>query len=310
MGKPSKPRNNIIELGRFIYSLLVVGYHVQFSYNNDDIDVFENGALAVEYYFLLSGYFLARSLEKISADQKTSLIRKVYEFMKNKIKALLNVHIVSIIAVLIIIACCDTKNFVDKFLNGLPNIFLVQMIIIWTEEIQPLIVPEWYLSSMLICMLIMVPIFLLFTKIIRGIFATIILLGILAVIAVVFGFASKWTFNQNITFDLRAWAEMDIGMFSYYLSVYVSKKNYGNGMNIFFKILEIIGYVAPIILGIIPISSNYQPYCMAVTIICVFCAIFITFANKGTFIKNEKVNSVFGYLGSISLPIYIYFILL
>lgn len=50
--------------------------------------------------------------------------------MKNKIKALLNVHIVSIIAVLIIIASCDSKNFVDKFLNGLPNIFLVQMIII------------------------------------------------------------------------------------------------------------------------------------------------------------------------------------
>ena len=141
MAKPSKPRNNIIELGRFIYSLLVVGYHVQFSYNNDDIDPFENGALAVEYYFILSGYFLARSLEKISLDKKTSLIRKVYEFMKNKIKALLNAHIVSIIAVLIIIACCDSKNFVDKFLNGLPNIFLVQMVIIWTEDINPLIVP-------------------------------------------------------------------------------------------------------------------------------------------------------------------------
>ena len=116
---------------------------------------------------------------------------------------------------------------------------------------------------MLICMLIMVPIFLLFTKIIRGIFATIILIGILAVIAVIYGFASKWTFNQNITFDLRAWGEMEVGMFSYYLSVYVSKKNYGNGMNIFFKILEIIGYVAPIILGIIPISKNNEAYCMA-----------------------------------------------
>ena len=302
MAKPTKPRNNIIELGRFIYSLLVVGYHVQFRYNNDDIDPFENGALAVEYYFILSGYFLARSLEKICLDKKTSLLRKVYEFMKNKIKALLNVHIVCIIAVLIIIACCDSKNFVDKFLNGLPNIFLVKMIIIWTVDINSLIVPEWYLSSMLICMLIMVPIFLLFTKIIRDIFATIILLGILAVIAVIFGLASKWTFNQNITFDLRAWGEMVIGMFSYYLSVYV----YGNGMNIFFKILEIIGYAAPIILGIIPLSKNTQLYYMAVTVVCVLCAVFITFASKGTFIKNEKLNNVFGYLGSISLPIYLF----
>ena len=44
-----KPRNNIIEFGRFIYSLLVLGYHVQFSYSDDKIDIFENGALAVEY---------------------------------------------------------------------------------------------------------------------------------------------------------------------------------------------------------------------------------------------------------------------
>ena len=35
MAKPSKPRNNIVEFFRFIYSLLVVGYHVQMSYEDD-----------------------------------------------------------------------------------------------------------------------------------------------------------------------------------------------------------------------------------------------------------------------------------
>ena len=71
--KKPKPRNNIIEFGRFIYSLLVMGYHVQFSYDDDKVDIFENGALAVEYYFLLSGYFLSRSLEKISKDEKNNI---------------------------------------------------------------------------------------------------------------------------------------------------------------------------------------------------------------------------------------------
>ena len=71
--KQTKPRNNIIEFGRFIYSLLVLGYHVQFSYDDEKVDIFENGALAVEYYFLLSGYFLSRSLEKISKDEKNNI---------------------------------------------------------------------------------------------------------------------------------------------------------------------------------------------------------------------------------------------
>ena len=77
--------------------------------------------------------------------------------MKNKIKALLNVHILSIIVILIIIACCDKKNFVDKFVPGIPSIFLVHMIIKWSPLYdKALIIPEWYLSSMLICMLFMV----------------------------------------------------------------------------------------------------------------------------------------------------------
>ena len=181
------------------------------------------------------------------------------------------------------------------------------MIIVWKSDFdKALIVPEWYLSAMLICMLFMVPIFLLFLKVMKGIFATIILVGIIAIVAIITGVATKWTFNENIIYDLRAWGEMCVGMFSYYLSNYVKSKNYGNCMNIFFKILEIVGYGVPVIFGIIPISSNFQAYFMVMTVILEFCAIFITFSEKGNIIQNENVNSVFGYLGSISLPIYLF----
>ena len=307
MAKPSRPRNNIVELGRFIYSLLVLGYHVQMSYSDEKIDPFENGALAVEFYFLLSGYFLARSLEKLSKDEKTSFIKKYYLFMKNKITALLNVHLLSIIVVIIIIACFDTKNFKDIFLPGIPSIFLVQMIIVWSGDFdKALIVPEWYLSAMLICMLFMVPIFLLFSKILKGIYITIILVGIVIIITLISGFATSWALNNNIIYDIRAWGEMCVGMFSYYLSIYVKSNNYGDKTMIFFKVLEIFSYCLPVILGIVPINSNNQAYLMVVTMICVFCAVFITFAEKGNIIENQKVNAVFGYLGSISLPIYLF----
>ena len=307
MAKPSRPRNNIVELGRFIYSLLVLGYHVQMSYSDEKIDPFENGALAVEFYFLLSGYFLARSLEKLTRDEKTSFIKKYYLFMKNKITALLNVHLLSIIVVIIIIACFDTKNFKDIFLPGIPSIFLVHMIIVWSGDFdKALIVPEWYLSAMLICMLFMVPIFLLFSKILRGIYITIILVGIVIIITLISGFATSWALNNNIIYDIRAWGEMCVGMFSYYLSIYVKSNNYGDKTMIFFKVLEIFSYCLPVILGIVPINSNNQAYLMVVTMICVFCAVFITFAEKGNIIENQKVNAVFGYLGSISLPIYLF----
>ena len=303
----AKPRNNIIEFGRFIYSLLVLGYHVQFSYDDDKVDIFENGALAVEYYFLLSGYFLSRSLEKIAKDEKNNIFIKYFYFMKNKITALLNVHVLSIIVVIIIIASCDTKNFVDKFLDGLPSIFLVQMIIVWAGDFdKALIVPEWYLSSMLICMLFMVPIFLLLTKKIKGIYSTLILIGILVIIAIISGLATKWSFNENLLYDIRAWGEMCIGMLSYYLSVYLKTRNFSNGFLCFIKFFEILCYIVPVILGIVPIHKDNQAYLMVVTMICIFCAVTITFAEKGNIIKNEIVNFIFGYLGALSLPIYLF----
>ena len=305
----SKQRNNIIELGRFVYSLLVVGYHIQLSYDEEDksVDPFECGALAVEYYFFLSGYFLARSLEKLSLDNKMSFIKKYYTFMKNKIKALLTVHFIAIIAILIIIACCDKKNFVNKLLPGITSIFLVQMAVVYHGNFEKaLIVPEWYLSSMIICMLIMVPIFLAFRKLMKGVFVVLILLGVLAIFAVIFILITNMKLKPNMIFDMRAWGEMNLSMFSYYLSLYIEKQAYSNGINILLKIVEIVAYCTPVILGIIPISANNEPICMSITGACVFVAIFITFSKKGNIIKSEKANYIFGYLGSISLPIYIF----
>ena len=306
----AKKRNNIIELGRFIYSLIVVGYHIQLSYDleSKEADPFECGALAVEYYFFLSGYFLVRSLEKLSTDEQTSFLRKYYNFMKSKIVSLLNVHFIAIIAVIIIIACCDTENFVDKFVPGITSIFLVQMVVVYHGDFEKaLIVPEWYLSSMIICMLIMVPIFLLFKKIIaNGIYIVLILLGVLIIFAIIFGLVTNWNLKKNMIFDMRAWGEMNLSMFSYYLSLYVGKQTYGECMNIFLKVVEIIGYGAPVILGIIPMKKANESYCMTVTGACAFCAIFITFSNKGNIIQSDKVNYIFGYLGSVSLPIYVF----
>ena len=82
---------------------------------------------------------------------------------------------------------------------------------------------------MLICMLFVVPIFLLLTKKIKGIYSTLILIGILVIIAIISGLATKWSFNENLLYDIRAWGEMCIGMLSYYLSVYLKTKSFSNG---------------------------------------------------------------------------------
>ena len=79
------------------------------------------------------------------------------------------------------------------------------MAVLWHGDLEDaLIVPEWYLSSMLLCMLIMVPIFLGIRKKLRGEFVTLILLGVLLIFGLIFGFSTNWKLKNNMVFNLRA----------------------------------------------------------------------------------------------------------
>jgi len=301
-----KNRNVLVELARFIFSILVVGYHVQMSMNNDNADFFENGALAVEFFFLLSGYFLARSVEKINVlETKSNTAVETFRFMKNKVKGILPTHITAIIAIIIVILVFDLSNAGKLIVNGLPSVFLVHMGAIWNSSYDmALIIPEWYISAMLLSMLFMFPIALLLRKKLKGVFVTLILVAVPVILILSLGLPLK--FPQNLIYDVRAWGELCVGMFAYYLSSVIGKHEFKKPAAITLKVVEGIGYGLPVILGFIPISAALQPVCMVITVIGVFAAISITFAKKGISITNEKLGKFFAYLGSISLAIYLF----
>ncbi|MDE6598013.1 MAG: acyltransferase [Clostridia bacterium] len=301
-----KNRNVIVELARFVFSVLVVGYHVQMSMNNNAADFFENGALAVEFFFLISGYFLARSIEKVNANyMRKNFGIETLRFMKNKVKGILPTHLTAIVAMVIVLLVFDLSNAGAIIVRGLPSVFLVHMAEVWDGSYNlALIVPEWYLSAMLVCMLFMFPIGLLLRKKLRGEFVPLILTGILVVVMLAVGLPLN--FPQNLIYDVRAWGEMCVGMFAYYLSRTLAVREFNKPSAVTLKVIEVCGYGLPVILGFIPVSEALQPMCMAVTVVGVFAAISITFANKGVSITNEKVGKVFAFLGSISLAVYLF----
>ncbi|MCM1037808.1 MAG: acyltransferase [Ruminococcus sp.] len=300
-------RNVIVEFARFLFSILVVGYHVQMSMNNSIADFFENGALAVEFFFLISGYFLAKSIEKVNGRQNSKIMSETLHFMKNKIKGILPAHITATIAILLVLLVFDLGNFRTLVLKGLPGIFLVQMAFFWTNSYETmLIVPEWYLSAMLICMLFMFPIALFLRKKMQGKTVVFALVGILVIILMISGVAMNWTFPQNLIQNIRAWGDMCVGMFAYHLSAALSRLELKHTSSTALKVTEIVCYAIPIIFGFLPLDPSMMALCMVITVICVFIAISITFADKGVKITNEITGNIFSYLGSISLAIYLF----
>ncbi len=303
----AKQRNNIVELMRFLFSLLVVGYHVQMTWAGDKLSIFEGGALAVEFFFLISGYFLARSIEKIAAKEKSNFLIETGKFMWGKTKSILPVHLVAIAGIIVVILCTRLNIAGDMIVKGLPSVFLVHMAVVWDSSFNlALIVPEWYLSAMLVTMLFMVPIALLLRKKIKGVFVTLVLIGVLLVSMLICGFATKWAMPQNFIYDLRAWGEMCVGMFAFYLATYITKKESKEKEKKILPIVEIVLYAIPVVVGIVPFPADYAYVTMIITVICIFGALSITFSNKGLQIQNNKLNSAFGWVGSISLAIYLF----
>lgn len=77
-----KVKNSLIELFRFLFALWVLYYHSFVPYKGE---MFGQGYLAVEFFFVLSGFFLMRSIDKyIHRPTKEGLL----SFLKHRFKSI------------------------------------------------------------------------------------------------------------------------------------------------------------------------------------------------------------------------------
>lgn len=77
-----KAKNSLIELFRFLFSLWVLYYHSFVPYKGE---MFGQGYLAVEFFFVLSGFFLMRSIDKyIHRPTREGLL----SFLKHRFKSI------------------------------------------------------------------------------------------------------------------------------------------------------------------------------------------------------------------------------
>lgn len=205
-------KNCVTEILRFVLSIFVVGYHTRSIVDYGGNPLFQFGYFAVEFFFILSGFLLAMSLERAYTAERFGLLPDTGRFMWRKIKPFLPFHLIAVVLMMVVIAAFDTSSFAARLESGWTGIFLLQSAVVWTT-CEGLIVPEWYLSTMLIAILIIYPCArLLGRKIKRKVFVPVILIAGLAVVAVAVGFGTNWSFSWNLSNDLRGFGEMCAGM--------------------------------------------------------------------------------------------------
>ena len=254
-------RNGKIELMRFVFSVLIILYHCHRTLGFDEwvigswhIPAMGGGRLGPDFFFLVSGLLMGRSIWKERqsdgnaenagtekqdltggqiADERSEgmdgrfdLGRKTLHYFLKKYLAIFPYHLICFTALFVLRLYSreiwdDTGDVFTFLLDSMPEFFLLQKFGFPTVDIN---IVEWYLSAMLIAILLLYPIayryYSMFVRVIAPLLAF-WLLGTMTYCLGTFSDQDLWLgIGQAGLF--RAIAEMSLGMSAFELSRYVA----------------------------------------------------------------------------------------
>ena len=297
MGK--KTKNGLIELLRFIFCIIVLVFHVFQDVNGGNyantIDwrgLFRYGYLAVDFFFIVSGYFMANSISRMPIE-KADLLSETGFFMWKKIKVILPYHLGFNFFFLLYYSIQNsfpTANTVTR----ISDFFFLNTIGFRNQNWM--LGSEWYIGNMLFVMLILFPVLRFQFRFVSGYIAPISGLIIYGIFA-----------SQNVGFNevdriVRAFGAILLGVSSFHFSNCLKKHTFSTEVRISFSIITIT-----LIVGfILYMNSNENVSMQPIMIVLLWFAMIIIFSGVG-YLSSKKIfnNSVFYFLGEVSLPIYI-----
>lgn len=294
-----------IDFYRFVFTIFVVILHFECFYKTKPFDNVFALYRSVDFFFLLSGFLLAKSFKK----QK---YQNALDCTLGKVKKLMPLNIVVVLAACIVSAfpkMLSAKGLLSScwafFINlvsSVPNIFFVQLFIPVLQKIVPNrfeAFPMWYISSMIV--------------------SSFLWFWLLAVMKSKFGESSKYRswglvsavlvfsflINQydktDIAFDeivplfnlpagfFRGFAEIGLGIFLADYRFEVKSPILKNFLKIFFPALLFT-------------MIFYAKYSMFDYVYVFFCAVTIIF--EFSLQETPKAEKVYTFLGKAALPIY------
>lgn len=150
-------RNGLIEMYRFLFALWVVWYHGYFLFKNE---YFSHGYIAVEFFFILSGFYILKSIDKLKNETFFSGLGKL---LWNRTKSLGLAFVIGLIFVFWYMIIVKEISILG-FLWYIP-LMLLAFVVIYT--LTRIIKNKYLFITTLICIVI-VSYLLLYIPILQG----------------------------------------------------------------------------------------------------------------------------------------------
>ena len=305
-------RNAIIEFLRFIFASFIIFFHAgadagvlnqRYSiWGGVEVSFFKFGYLGVEFFFVVSGFLMAKAVNKVSGMACNNLGYETARFLHHKVKAIMPVYCV---------ACVFVSSYfllygkdISFLYERIPSIFLLQRTGVVEKEFIGL---AWYLSSMIIGMAIIYPIlrkhYELYTMCIGPVIGVLVI-GYLIHETGYLGGVSDWL---GITYkcNYRAIAELSLGTTCYEISRRaLQKQDRKRSSRFAWSVITII------VLGIVlfNICGTDRRYNDGIILLLICLFVVTVFGKMGLISSSKHIieSKLLCYLGKLSMPLFLF----
>lgn len=287
----SQSRNYLLEVWRFIFCIMVLGFHF---FSKIESELFHAGYLGVEFFFVVSGYFIGSYYtkhieEKVFADR----LKSIPHYFVSRIKRLYPLYLIALFAMLIIRTCINHYSMHDMltlFKNCLAEFIMLQWTPIGNEV---LISADWYVPAVFWGGLLFVIILAVCGKIGGYIIAPIISFAIYRYYFILIGKIDIIVYYHCV---LRGIAGLGLGIFVYFVCGKI--KDLPKLLSTVLMILSNLTLLGIFIYSQFGHRSKWDFFVIGLYAICV---LIIMKAKTNT----NKLGKI-AWLGKATYPIYIF----
>lgn len=303
-----KQRNIMVELLRFVFCMLIVLFHLQ--QRTQIGGFFAHGNIGVSYFFLLSGRFMAAHAEKKDYTSEKIGISS-YKYVLGKVRSYIVPFLLcwGISFVFYnVIRNSTIKDVLKNLINSLPEMFQLHMT---GMRGTTYIIQGWYLSAMVLVIMICYPLLLKLKDNYYYTVAPIVAFFSMGIISSKYGMFGSIAnifgiFTKGFMWGL---AVMNLGVFAYGLEKQLAKFRFSKCGRRAMKLLGIILIGVVLCYAIIPIENAVYDFSMTLIlsmgmIVCFGEEIYVRFFGGGRPIVN-LCSKVCIYLGELSLYAYL-----
>ncbi|WP_022754326.1 acyltransferase family protein [Butyrivibrio fibrisolvens] len=305
--KTKSRRNGRIEILRFVFAFIVLLHHSRYLLGDDNC-YFLGGSLGVEFFFIVSGFLMMNTVDRIVSSKNyntipvdRNLANETTSFIKKKIKAVLPQFPIAWFIGLIFVIIIGQMSIVEafgEFKEDFWELSLLKMTGIYDGGLDGVM---WYISSMLICMTILYPLLRKFPHMMRKIWCPFLALMFLGMMCILDGHPRNPTKVYSIIYkgNIRAFAEICIGIWSFDIVRKIKNINWSGLARVIFEIVQLTGYLMAIVYMYMEKPGRDDYFFLMILSISVI----LSFAQVG--ILSEVYNNRFSMiLGRFSAAMY------